>query len=64
AQIIAMAKQLEKLSTNTVPETCSGMWCKNCNIEGHTKDIGGICTQKVVRVVAINCEIFHGDYDA
>ncbi|KAH9319672.1 hypothetical protein KI387_021441, partial [Taxus chinensis] len=51
AQIAAMAKQLEKLFANTVPEIHGGMWCMDCNVEGHTKDNGGICTRKVVRVV-------------
>ncbi|KAH9322525.1 hypothetical protein KI387_017164, partial [Taxus chinensis] len=47
AQITAMAKQLEKLSANTVLETIGGMWCTYCDVEGHTKDNGRICTQKV-----------------
>ncbi|KAH9307898.1 hypothetical protein KI387_035809, partial [Taxus chinensis] len=35
AQIVAMAKKLEKLSTNTVHEFLSGIWCTKCELEGH-----------------------------
>ncbi|KAH9297252.1 hypothetical protein KI387_028934, partial [Taxus chinensis] len=52
AQIAARAKQLEKLSANIVLETRGGVWCTDCNVEGNTKDNGGICTRKAVRAVA------------
>ncbi|KAH9310118.1 hypothetical protein KI387_038029, partial [Taxus chinensis] len=35
AQIAAMAKQLEKLSANSAHETHSGLWCTDCEVEGH-----------------------------
>ncbi|KAH9291430.1 hypothetical protein KI387_043376, partial [Taxus chinensis] len=38
AQIAAMAKQLEKLSANSVHEVRSGIWCIDCEVEGHAKD--------------------------
>ncbi|KAH9293323.1 hypothetical protein KI387_041474 [Taxus chinensis] len=61
AQITAMAKQLENLSANSAHETRSGMWCTDCEVEGHAKDS---CPCKIVRIVAVDCEIFHGDHDA
>ncbi|KAH9306994.1 hypothetical protein KI387_011398, partial [Taxus chinensis] len=52
AWIATMGKKLEKLSTNTVPETHSGMWCIEYNVEGNTKDNGGICTRNAVHTIA------------
>ncbi|KAH9321744.1 hypothetical protein KI387_016383, partial [Taxus chinensis] len=37
-QIIAMAKQLEKLSVNSSHEMHTGIWCTDCEVEGNTKD--------------------------
>ena len=64
AQIAALAKQLEKLSANTILEIRGGMWCTDCNVKGHTKDNGGICTRKAVHAIAVNYEICHEDHDA
>lgn len=36
--IVVMAKQLEKLSTNLAHDMCSGIWCTDYEVEGHTKD--------------------------
>ncbi|KAH9330874.1 hypothetical protein KI387_002982, partial [Taxus chinensis] len=61
AQITAMAKQLEKLSANSAHETRSGMWCTDCEVEGHAKDS---FPRKTARTVAVDCGICHRDHDA
>ncbi|KAH9298434.1 hypothetical protein KI387_030116, partial [Taxus chinensis] len=61
AQITAMAKQLEKLSTNSMHEFHSGLWCIECQVEGYVKDS---FPQNLVRAIEVDCEIFNGDHDA
>ncbi|KAH9325868.1 hypothetical protein KI387_006046, partial [Taxus chinensis] len=60
AQIVAMAKQLEKLSMNSVHETHSGFWCIDCEIDGNIKDN---FPRRMVHTMTVDCEIYHRDHD-
>ncbi|KAH9313474.1 hypothetical protein KI387_044593, partial [Taxus chinensis] len=60
AQITTMEKQLENLYTNIGHEAQSGIWCTDCEFEGHIKDIHPC---KSIHVMSLDCEVCHFDHD-
>ncbi|KAH9324289.1 hypothetical protein KI387_004467 [Taxus chinensis] len=42
-------------------DTRSGLWCTDCEVQGHTKDS---CPRRAVRAMTVDCEICHRDHDA
>ncbi|KAH9297930.1 hypothetical protein KI387_029612, partial [Taxus chinensis] len=60
AQITAMAKRLENLSSNLAHEVHNGLWFIDCEVERHKNDI---FPSNSVRTMVVDCEIFHGVND-